>query len=185
VRAHLPDVVILQYGLNESQPWLLPVPVVRHLMTAQTAHRPSGAWYRERLQPTLWRKVREYRKWASAKVGMRTWQTTPKRFALALQQIIRATRHDSRPLVLVLDVDPPSPALTHFLNGMPARHEVVQGVLRDVVAGFGDPEVRLIEVSKLREAAGPEASYDGMHYSPTGHRVIGEALAEEVLTWLR
>ncbi|MGZ6791705.1 MAG: SGNH/GDSL hydrolase family protein [Mycobacteriales bacterium] len=184
VRAHLPDVVVIQYGLNESQPWLFPVPLLRHLMTQQSPHRPTGRWYRERLQPVLWKRVRQYRRWASGVVGTRTWQTTPKRFASTLQQLIRATRHDSRPLVLVLDVDPPSPALTHFLQGMPERHDVVQQVLRDVVAGFDDPEVRLVEVSRIREQAGPEASADGMHYTPYGHRVIGEALAEEVLRWL-
>jgi lysophospholipase L1-like esterase len=184
VRAQLPDVLIVQYGLNESQPWLIPIPVIRHLMSNQTARRPIGAWYRQRLQKRIWKVVRGYRKGASGIVGMRTWQTTPRRFHQAMHQIIRASRHDSRPLVLVLDIDAPGPALAHHLRKMPERNLVMQQVLRDVVAGFDDPDVRLVEVSKVRADAGPEATVDGMHYSPHGHQVVGEVLADEILGWL-
>ena len=67
---------------------------------------------------------------------------------------------------------------------MPARHQVMQQVLRDVVAGFGNPDVRLVEVSRVRDEAGLEATTDGMHYSPHGHRAVGEVLADEILAWL-
>jgi lysophospholipase L1-like esterase len=184
VRAHLPDVLVLQYGLNELQPWLIPVPVIRHLISNQTAKRPLGPWYRQGLKPKAWKAVRAYRKWASARVGMSTWQTTPKRFHAAMHQLIRATLHDSKPLVLVLDIDPPGASLNHHLSELPARHQVMQQVLRDVVDGFADPDVRLVEVSRVRDEAGAEATTDGMHYSPQGHRAVGEVLADEILAWL-
>jgi 2-keto-3-deoxy-L-rhamnonate aldolase RhmA len=60
----------------------------------------------------------------------------------------------------------------------------VQRVLRDVVEGFDDPDVRLVEVSRVRDEAGPGATVDGMHYTPEGHRAVGEVLADEILTWL-
>ncbi len=184
VRPHLPDVVVLQYGLNESQPWLLPVPVVRHFVTDHAVTTRTGRWYRERVAPPLWRQVRAYRRWAASKVGLRTWQTTPHRFHATMHQLVRAIRYDSQPLVLVLDVEAPGPILQRFLPGMPARHAVVQQELRTVVGEFADDEVRLVEVSRLLAEAGPEAMADQMHYSPLGHRIVGEALAAEVLRWL-
>jgi lysophospholipase L1-like esterase len=184
VRAHLPDVLVLQYGLNESQPWLLPVPVVRHFVTDHQVATRTGRWYRDTVVPPVWKAVRGYRRWAAPRVGTRTWQTTPHRFGETMRQLIRAARYDGKPLVLVLDVNDPGGVLRHFLPGMEERHAVVQQVLRDVVAGFGDPEVRLVESSRICRELGDEASYDGMHYSPLGHRAVGEALAAEVLEWL-
>lgn len=184
VRSHLPDVLVLQYGLNESQPWLLPVPVVRHFVTDHKTTTRRDAWYREHVAPALWKRVRAYRRWAASRVGTRTWQTTPHRFGEALHAIVRAARYDSRCLVLILDVERPGELLQHFLPGMPERHAVVQQLLADVVARFDDPEVRLVRVSELLADAGPEAIPDTMHYSPLGHRLVGEALAAEVLSWL-
>ncbi len=184
VRAHLPDVLVLQYGLNESQPWLLPVPVVRHLVTDHQVATRAGRWYRARVAAPVWSGVRAYRRWASPRVGQRTWQTTPSRFGEVMRQLIRAARYDSKPLVLVLDVNLPGAVLSHFLPGMEARHAVVQRTLADVVASFDDPEVRLVRVSAACAAAGATASQDGMHLSPEGHRLVGELLAGEVLQWL-
>ncbi len=182
VRAHLPDVLVLHYGLNEMQPWLLPVPVVRHFVTDHDVATRSGRWYRTHIAARLWTAVRGYRRWAAPKVG--TWQTTPARFGEVMRQLIRAARYDAKPLVLVLDVNPPGDVLRHFLPGIGARHAVVQRVLAETVASFNDPEVRLVEASRACALAGPDASMDGMHLSPLGHRAVGELLAAEVLTWL-
>ena len=182
VRAHLPDVVVLQFGLNESQPWLLPIPVVRHFIRRADVTTRTGTWYRERVAPKAWRYVRAYRTWASERVGTRTWQTTPHRFEAAMVRLIQATRYDSQPLVLVLDVEPPGEVLERFLPGMSARHAVVQERLRQVVASFGDPDVRLVPVSEL--VTGVDVTADQIHYSPAGHRLVGERLAAEVQDWL-
>lgn len=182
VRRHLPDVLVLHYGLNESQPWLVPVPLVRHLITTHRVATRSGRAYRAKVAEPVWATVRAYRRWASSQVGTRTWQTTPDRFAGTMTQLVRVARSDLLPLVLIVDVDPPGALLEHFLPGMAARHAVVQGVLRRVVDSFGDPEVRLVPSSQITAVEG--ATYDGMHYSPLGHRLLGEALADEVLRWL-
>lgn len=185
VRTHLPDVVILQYGLNESQPWLLPVPIVRHLVTDHQVATRTGRRYRQHVAAPVWKQVRAYRRWAAPKVGLRTWQTTPRRFGAVMRQLIRAVRYDTQALVLVLDVNEPGEVLRHFLPGMAERHAVMQRTLSETVDGFDDPEVRLVPVAAACTAAGPEALHDGMHFSPLGHRVVGELLAAEVLSWLR
>jgi lysophospholipase L1-like esterase len=134
--------------------------------------------------PALWRVVRGYRRFTARIVGTRTWQTTPHRFQAALRQLIRAIRYESHALVLVLDLEPPGDMLEHFLPGMEARHRVVQEQLREAVASFGDAEVRLVRVSEAIGMEGPDAMPDEMHYSPLGHRVVGELLAAEVHEWM-
>lgn len=184
--AHAPDVVVLQYGLNEMQPWLLPVPVVRHLMTEHlTAGRPAK-WYRAHVATPAWRKVRSYRRWAAERVGSRTWQMSPEKFTDVMTSVIRSARYQFRPLVLVLDVNPPGRLLRTYLPGIEQRHEVYQRLLADVVRRFDDAEVRLVPVSNVVAELGEEVALpDGIHYSAAGHRRVGELLADEVLRWLK
>lgn len=184
VRVHAPDVVIVQFGLNEYQPWLVPVWLIRHLMVQnQAVVRPAKA-YRHYVAPRLWRAVRGFRRQAAPLVGLRTWQTTPRRFGGHLTRLIRNVRLEARPLVLVLDIDRPGDVLEHFLPGMRARHAVFQDVIERVVREAGDPEVRLVRVSELTVAGGRESLPDGMHYTPDTHREVGALLAAEVISWL-
>jgi lysophospholipase L1-like esterase len=185
VRVHAPDVVIVQFGLNEYQPWLAPVWLIRHLLVKnQAVTRPAKA-YRLWVAPRLWAGLREYRRRAAPVVGTRTWQTTPRRFGGHLRRLIHNLRVEGRPLVLVLDIDRPDNRLEHFLPGMQARHDRFQSVISKVVEQAADPDVRLVRVSEITAALGPAALPDGMHYSPQTHRVVAQALAEEVLAWLR
>lgn len=184
VRRHSPDVVLVQFGLNEYQPWLLPVWVVRHLLVRNEAVSRTGRRYRRHVGEPLWRLVRGYRRRAARVVGMRTWQTTPLRFAGQLHRLLRKLRVEGRPLVLVFDVDRPGELLRHFLPGVDARHAVYQGVVADVVRETADPDVRLFRVSELTAALGPDAMADGQHYTAATHRAVGEALFAEVTGWL-
>ncbi len=184
VRVHAPDVVVVQFGLNEYQPWLLPVPVIRHLMVQNQAATRTARAYRRHVSPPLWKLVRGYRRRAAPLVGMRTWQTTPRRFGRTLEVLLRNTRREGRPLVLVLDLEPPGATLQHFLPGLAARHAVFQQLIADVVERLEDPDVRLVPVSQITAALGEGALPDGMHYSPATHEAVGHALAEEVLAWL-
>ena len=185
VRVHAPDVLVVQFGLNEYQPWLVPVWLIRHLLVEnQAATRPAKA-YRLWVAPRLWAGVRGYRRRTAPLVGLRTWQTTPRRFRGHLTRLIRNVRWEARPLVLVLDLDVPGERLEHFLPGMRRRHAVFQDVIERVVDSFDDPEVRLVRVSEITSALGTAGIPDEMHYTPETHRVVGEALAREVLDWLR
>lgn len=185
VSAHAPDVFVVQYGFNELQPWLLPVPVVRHLMTDHLATSRTARWYRRTVVPPVWRRVRGYRRWASARVGLRTWQLSPHRLRHSVQQLVRAARYTFRPLVLVLDVNPPGASVRHFLPGVEARHPLVQQALADAVAHFDDPDVRLVPASRVVAEMGEESALpDGIHWSPEAHRRVAELLADEVLDWL-
>ena len=185
VRAHVPDVVVVNFGLNEYQPWLLPIWVIRGLMVQNQAATRTAKAYRRWVTARLWVLVRGYRRRAARIVGMRTWQTTPYRFEGQLRRLLRNLFVDGRPLVLVLDIDPPNDKLEHFLPGMKARHLVFQELLERVVEEQASTDVRLVRVSELTQAAGGHAMLDGMHYTSATHHVVGERLAQEVVQWLQ
>lgn len=185
VTAHTPDVLVVQYGVNEAQPYLAPLWLVRHLMTKDRAVSRTAQAYRAHVGDPVWRGLRRYRRWAAPRVGLHGWQLPPHRLHGALQRIIRRARHQFRPLVLVLDVSPPGAALRHWLPGIEERHAVVQRTLREVVDGFADREVRLVEASKVVADLGEEVALpDSIHFSVPAHRRVGELLAAEVLGWL-
>ena len=184
VRVHTPDVVLVQFGLNEYQPWLLPVWLVRHLLIRNEAVSRVARRYRRHVGEPLWKLVRGYRRRVAPLVGMRTWQTTPRRFEGQLQRLLRQLRVEGRPLVLVFDIDVPGPLLQRFLPGVEKRHAVFQALIAKVVGEADDPDVRLFRVSEITSGLGPDATADSMHYTASTHRAIGEALAVEVTRWL-
>src|SRR3954447_24528095 len=165
VRAHSPDVLLVQFGLNEYQPWLVPVWLVRHLLVqGEAVVRPARA-YRARVADPAWKQVRGLRRRIAPAVGLRTWQVTPQRFGGPLRRLLRLARGESQSLVLVLDIDRPGQRLEHFLPGMAERHAVFQRTIEQVVRERDDPEVRLVRVSEITEKLGPGALVDEMHYS--------------------
>ena len=184
VRSHNPDVLVVQFGLNEYQPWLAPVWLIRHLMVQNQAATRTAKAYRAKVSPRLWKALRGYRRRTAPLVGLRTWQTTPARFGGHLRRLLRQVHLEQRALILVLDIDAPAGVLEHFLPGLGARHAVYQQVIADVVQAADHPDIRLVKVSEITAALGPTAMADAMHYTPATHRVVGEALAAEVLGWL-
>ncbi|MBV9291701.1 MAG: SGNH/GDSL hydrolase family protein [Frankiales bacterium] len=184
VRSHVPDVLIVQFGLNEYQPWLVPIWLIRHLMVQHRAVGRFATRYRRHIARPAWKQVRGYRRRVAPLVGVHTWQTTPRRFAGHLRRLIRTVRSEGKPLILVLDIDEPSGTLAHFLPNLEPRHAIYQERIARVVASFDAPDVRLVKVSELTRGGGVEMLPDGMHYSPDTHRRVGELLAGEVVAWL-
>jgi lysophospholipase L1-like esterase len=185
VRPAVPDVLIVHFGLNEYQPWLMPVWMIRHLLIQNQAVTRTARGYRQYVTRPLWKRVRSYRRWAARFVGTRTWQTTPKRFAGHLQRLIRTARNEGKPLILVLDIDEPSGTLAHFLPGLVERHAIYKQTIERVVSNANDPDVRLVRVSEVTRGGGPDVLPDGMHYSPATHARVAELLTTEVVDWLK
>ncbi len=185
VARHRPDVVVLHFGTNEAQPWLVPIPILRHLLAADRATTPTAEWYRRVPAARLWTWVRAYRRRVSPLVGQRTWQTTPRRFAAAMDGLVRQIRDDLGALVLVVDLTPPGGTLAHFLPGQPARHERFRDELVRVVARADDPWVRLVPTADVVAEIGiDEALRDGIHLSPQAHRRLAERIVADVRDWL-
>ena len=184
VRPHRPNVLIVNYGLNESQPWLAPVWLVAHLLKKESATTKTGKFYRRNIADRLWKLVRKLRRLLAKRIGMLTWQCTPYRFERCLRRLILIARHERSCLVLVLDINPPGAMLTHFLPGQVERHAVYQQLIEKIVDDHKDPQVRLVRSSEICAKLGVDESMpDGMHLSPAGHYVLGKELAAEVLAW--
>jgi lysophospholipase L1-like esterase len=159
--------------------------MLRHFITDHKTASKAALWYREHVSKRVWKQVRSARRAASPVVGTRTWQVTPERFTRKLVSIIKQARKEFRPLVLVLDIAPPGELLTHYLPGQDQRHRIYQGVIERAVAGFEDPEIRMIRTEPMVRRLGFRAALpDGMHFSPRGHQEVGDLLAREVFGWL-
>ena len=174
-----PDVVIFNYGVLELQPNVLPTALNRHL----SKEIPGGRglrrlWYHAAV-PRLWPLARGWQRWASAKVGLRSWRLPPARFVAELDNLVRIAR-STRALVLVVDVHEPGPRLDHFMPGITARWRRFEEELERFVASYQDPDVRLVRVSDIVDSLPGEGTADGLHLTVTAHARLGERLAAEV-----
>ncbi len=184
-RAWSPDVVVVQYGINECQAPVLPRAVHNHFMTWDTGVRRPARAYRHRVAPLVWARLRAYQRWATARVGMHGWRMDPQRFAAHLSRLIALARWDHR-LVLVLDVNPPGPRLVRHLPGIAARRDRYQEVITDTVAAADDPDARLVATSAVADETDIDAALpDGLHWSPAAHHRVAELLAAEITPWIR
>jgi lysophospholipase L1-like esterase len=178
-----PDVVILNYGVLEAQPNVLPTTINRHLTREDRGGPGVGGMWMRRVVPRLWPKARAYQRWAATRAGMHTWRMHPDRLRTSLGEIVQAARR-GKSLVLVVDVLPPGDRLRHFFPHIDERVAVVNDALRALVEDADSPEVRLFEASAIAVAMGPESVPDGLHLVPEGHRRMAMALADEIEEWI-
>ena len=182
VRVHAPDVVSIQYGLNEAQPWLVPIRWIDHLVQKNVSTTRLSERYRRHVVPRVWRVVRGFRRRTAAHVP--TWQLTPRRLAMSLTNLVFRIRIEQRSLVLLHDVGVPGRSLEHFLPGVGRRLAYMNEVVAAVVEAFDDPDVRLVRSSTVVDELGPATALpDGLHWTPDVHARVGAMLAEEVLAW--
>lgn len=188
-RTRFPDVLILHYGFNECRPRVVPPTLLQHVVrmrfhTYDQGVTRAGRAYRRVAAPPLWEAVRRYQRFAADKAGQRTWRMAPQRFVWEMERLVRYAREE-RMLVLVADINPPGPKMRHFVPGMEQRWARYQGLLRDLVAGFDDADVRLVPVSQVIDEMGVGlAVYDEMHFTPAAHRRVAEMLAAEISPWV-
>jgi hypothetical protein len=173
------DVLIVNYGILELQPNVLPTTVNRHLTRVTPGGRGLRRLWHRVAVPRMWPVARAWQRWASARVGLRTWRLRPELFVAELADLVRIARN-SQVLVLVLDVHEPGPRLEHFMPGVRARWVRFQTVLRDYVAALDDPGVRLVEVSAVVEDLGEVELGDGQHLSATAHARVAEIISKEI-----
>lgn len=186
-RTWCPDVLVVHYGMAESQAPVVPHGVYNHFMTWNKGLRKPASVYRGRLAPQLWRSLRKFQRWAHPRVPMRITRMSRRRFAGELERVIQMARHEHR-LVLVVDINPPGPRILHNLPRLDERRAEFQRILKDVVArhAANDDDVRLIEGSVLCDEFGiDEALPDGYHWASWAHQRVAEMMAAEILPWIK
>ncbi len=186
VRNHFPDVLVLNYGMAECQPEVVPTWLVRHFTTWNRSSHPVALRYRDSLSPPVWRYVRRWQQVAAGRVGpSRTHRLAPQRFSTEMERVIRMAREDIGCLVLVLDLDPPGERVCHWMPGLRERWRAYQQILADLVADLADPEVRLVAASRTVADLGVDVALpDGLHRTSVGHSRTAALLGEEILRWL-
>jgi hypothetical protein len=181
VRAHFPDVLVINYGMAECQSDVLPTWLVRHITTWHRTSRAGTSLYRDRLVPPVWRRLRDYQRVASRR-DTRTHRLRPSRFVADLTRTIDMTRKDCGSLVLLLDIDPPGPRVEHWLPGTRDRVAAYNSLLEGVASGY-DQSVRLVRAGAA--LTDPDVNLpDGLHRSPAGHGLTAALLADEITAWL-
>jgi hypothetical protein len=172
--------------MAECQPRVMPTWLYRSFVTWMTGTRRIDVFYRRRIMPTLWAWVRGYQRAATKLVGQSTHRLSPRRFSLELTKTIEQLVADLAPLILVLDVDPVTDKVEHFVPGLQRRVTTYNGLLREVVAGIANPDVRLLETSSLVHQLGIDAALpDGFHRSSLGHRHVAAMIAAEIAPWAK
>jgi lysophospholipase L1-like esterase len=186
VRNHFPDVLILNYGMGECQPHLLPTWLSRHMSTWDVSSHPLARIYRRTLVRRIWRVLRTYQQVVSARIGLRTFRLSPRRFRFEMERVISMAREETGCLVLVLDCDPPGSVWTHWVPTIDRRWALYQQLLTDLVTEINDPEVRLVSASRtVLDGLGVDVALpDGVHRTAAAHRLTAELLTAEILQWL-
>lgn len=185
VHSHMPDVVILNYGLGECQPNAFPVPVMRWVYSWRASLNPIARGFRILVLRRVQRAMAASIPHISRRLGMRTWRLRPQRFRAELRRLIEVTRHETGALVLVLTLNPPGPFLQNLMPGIDERSARYSDLIRTLVADLNDPEVQVIEAGAIVDDLGwRKTMIDGLHYTARGHREVAALLEEPVLKWL-
>lgn len=178
-----PDVLVLGYGCLELQPNVLPTSLNRALSTSVLGGRGLRRVWHRGVRPHAWPAARAWQRWASARVGTRTWRLHPDRYVAELAALVRIAR-STRALVLLTDIIEPGPRIEHFMPGSGRRWERLQADLAAFVRTYDDPDVRLVEVSAIAAAMPHAGTADGLHLTAEAHAAVADRIAKEIIDFL-
>ncbi len=156
-----PDAVVMQYGINEAAPRVLPRPLWMWLKGPQAYGRAKSLLRRVegRMEPHLVR-------WTRAGGWIR-----PARFEARYRYKVRIVRRESAALPLIVNLGPPTDDLERLLPGMRAAVERYNGILERICREEG---AILVDVHGLVLDRGMEIQPDGIHFTAEGHRQVAD-----------
>jgi hypothetical protein len=185
VLAWSPDVVVLAFGFYECVHLFLPQWLERHANSEKWRPRPLRVLYRRLLLRKIWVSLAKLQQAVDARVGARWFDRRAKLVAADLEQLILRVRTVGSPLVIVMKPLRPGARWQRWFPGMADRIDLVNREIAAVVSRMQDEDIRLFDVLDipLIQEEGEELMPDGGHFSPQVHKMIGQALAREILDW--
>ena len=184
VRAGMPDVVILQYGIIEAFPAYVPVALHNYLRSWHVHAGFGRTFFRHQVRKLIWKRARSFQRRGAARFGPRTHHVGPARFASELKKLMYDIHLDQQALIVVCGVARPSASLRAAIPGIEHRVDLYNNLLRQACADATKGAACFID---LHAVLPDEPSYvpDGLHISPQGHRLVGLAIADRIEQWAR
>lgn len=168
-----PDVVVLQFGLGETFPRLVPKALIYHLLGV-TRHS-------SRLRDIYWRRTRSLLlaihrlERAIDRFMPVSWcRMSPRRFHAELDQVCTKIRDQIGSRIVVMTAYPPTDPTPFLTDKMHRRIERINAAIVDVAATHG---ATVFPLDDVVAEAGSGALPDGLHLSIHAHRAVGEQLA--------
>jgi hypothetical protein len=181
-----PDVVVLHYGHYESIHFFLPRWLERHANSWRWRPTRLNRMYRKRVLRPLWVSLAQLQKRVDHRFDSLAFRRRLQRVAVDVGAQIEHLRELGAPLVLVLEVVPPGAIWREWFPGLDERTAFMNAQLEQMVQRFDSPDVRFVRTTPelaARLDPGEEATPDGGHYSARSHRIVGEVLTREIVTW--
>jgi lysophospholipase L1-like esterase len=187
IGCHSPDVVVLGYGMGECESNIPPTWLMKIIDFGRWI--PSLNPVSRRVRKVSWPLLHRFRTWSQRRLiplfGKRLWRERPARFTAELDRIIRFTRAQTGARVIVLSLYDPGPALEEIIPTIRKRAERFNQIIHDVVARFDPSDVRVVDIwTPINELGWEKATYEGLHYSATGHAMIADALKDAIVGFI-
>ncbi len=165
LKRHNPDVVILNYGINEAAPRLISLDFWRWLFRSK-----NRGWFRNMFAKYIY-------KWAPFLIRtlkLKGWVSADK-FVQQLKALLVQADKESKSKVIVLNV---GPANDHFMKMLPGVETYIPQY-NDAIgrALTGQDHAVLLDIFEQVELHGIEKIQpDGCHFSALGHKIICEKI---------
>jgi len=173
-----PDVVVLQFGLGETFPRLVPKALIYHLLGVT---RHTG-----RLRDIYWRRTRKIllaihrAERAIDRFLPVSWcRMSPARFRSELDMVCTKIREQIGSRIVLMTAYPATAPTPFLTDTMHRRLERVNAAILDVAATHG---ATVFPLDDVVADVGPGALPDGLHLSIQAHRAVGEQLARCLVT---
>lgn len=186
VTGFYPDVIVIVAGMYETM----------HLFLPRRYERFSTDRLRKLDRP-IRNKLRKYLVWSTWKAlinlqvaidsrATRALHRRPRNVRRDLVAYIRNARKFGEPLVLIVELLPPSSRSRRWFPGMTRRIPLMNQYLSTVPDEFEGNGVEFVRVLPLAEKFDPDLDVvipDGIHYASGFHQMVGEHIAERIAAW--
>jgi hypothetical protein len=187
VLAWSPDVVILDYGAMECVHLFLPRFLERYANSVTGRPQPIRQLYRSRVVKPLWKFAFRVQRTVDKRIPIdsKLSQWRMIRGIRDIDGLIKLTREVASPLILIPDMPPVGKPYLKWFPGADQRIRMANQRVQELVRQYDSPDVQFVPLNHLFDdlEEGQYARPDGGHYTPEGHRRVGEEIGRVIVEW--